>query len=340
MTAKLKTFFYFLLSLLYAYQLASIPSWFLSDRSSYSVWYKYANERLSEKWGSFSFFTMEPLYYLFNKGLFFLDNADLTLQIFAFFISFSFSFFALNYPKKWYVSIFLLLIFVFELKLLSLQLNALRQGIAVGFLFLFFQYKKEITYKSIIIFCAILGLIHFTFILITFLLFIDYWLIKNIKTFTNVKRLLGLIAISVIISVSALSITSLLGAKQAGSIEEGPSEVSGLGFVYWLVVFLYIWFIKPKRYENNKMQIIYSVFLILFIFYLSSYFFMPLFGRLLNTALPFAFLIILHKPKILDYLLALFLLIQAIYLFFNTDRLSTYVFMSTNSFIKHILGFN
>ena len=67
---------------------------------------------------------------------------------------------------------------------------------------------------------------------------------------------------------------------------------------------------------------------------------MPLFGRLLNTALPFAFLIILHKPKILDYLLALFLLIQAIYLFFNTDRLSTYVFMSTNSFIKHILGFN
>src|SRR5699024_3444105 len=107
MTAKLKTFFYFLLSLLYAYQLASISSWFLSDRSSYSVWYKYANERLYEKWGSFSFFTMESLYYLFNKGLFFLDNADLTLQIFAFFISFSFSFFALNYPKKWYVSIFL-----------------------------------------------------------------------------------------------------------------------------------------------------------------------------------------------------------------------------------------
>ena len=339
-TSRLKTVFYALFSMLYAYRLASIPSYYLSDRTNYAIWYEYASDRLETNWGTTQLFFMEPLYYLINKALSFLNDPNLALQIIAFFICFNFCFFALNFMKKWYASILFLLLLFFVHHVFLLQLNALRQGVAVAFLFCFIQFRKEITYKNMVVFCCVLGLFHLTFFLIAGLIAVDWWIMHKPRMFQQLKRISILVGTSVALSIFALSITTYLGAKQSSSIAENEATTSGLGFLFFLAILLYIWFMKPQKYEDSRINAIYIVSLVSLLFYLASYFFLPLLARILSTALPFTFFILLYKPKVLDFLIGFALLFQAIYRFFYTDRISVYFYRPINELFEHVFGLN
>lgn len=335
--SRIKTTFCFLFSLLYAYRLASIPSYVLSDRFNYALRYSMTEERLQALNSIFLFFA-EPLYTLSNKALLFLNDSNLALQIFAFFICFNICFFSLHFVKHWYLSLLFLLLIFFERPTFLLHLNALRQGIGLSLLFLFFQIKRKVNYRSTIIFCCILGLFHLTFFLMAGLLFVDWRVVRKPRKSKNLKRLIVVATVSIFLSVFALGITNYLGAKQARDIANVDATVSGLGFLNVLLVFAYIWFTKPMHYENKKVNIIFSIHFTISIFYMGSYFILPTFARILSLGLPFSYFMLLYRARIMDIIVALLILCKAWYIFFLTDRIGIYVYVPLRAFFNHIFG--
>lgn len=335
--SRFKTIFYTLFSLLIAYRLSSIPSRFLSDRANYTFRYNTTNERI-DAFNSIFVIFLEPLYTLLNKAFLFLNNPNLTLQIFAFFICFSFCFFALKGLKHWYLSLLFFLLLFFERPTFLLFLNALRQGIALALFFLFFIFKKKISYKNTIVFICLLGLFHLTFFILAGLLVLDWWVIKSPRKFKNFKRVALTVLVSVILSSFALIITKYVGAKQAEDIAQVEATVSGLGFINVLLVFLYIWITKPKEYDDTKISVFYSLHFTISLFYLGSYFILPTFARILSLGIPFSYFIILHKAKLMDLIIVALILVKALYIFFFTNKIGIYVYVPLNTFFKHIFG--
>lgn len=331
---------YVVISSLYAYLLASLPYNSFSDRGNYKVYAIYGGEQLRTHFENGTFLFFEPLFLLLNKSLEFLKNPELTVKIFVFYISFSFCFFSLNFIKRKYVSLIFILLLFFHIQTFTLQVNALRQGIGVATLLLFFQFKKKINYRSLIVLNLILGFVHNSFFIVAFFLFWDWWLTRKPRRFPWFKRLGGLTGVSVIISLSVFIILSLISSKQTSQYNQFNFRSSGFGFIYWGVVYIYILIMKPKSYQPSNINYIYSLSLIGLTLYLSSYFLAPFAGRMLNSFLPFVFYVILYKPKGEDIIFSFFMLATALYLFFiNNDDLTRRLNISVSELFEKLIPF-
>jgi len=97
-------------------------------------------------------------------------------------------------------------------------------------------------------------------------------------------RLITMGLLSLFISLSLGLWVQLLGARQAEQYSFDMTEVSGLGFVFWLAV-LALFLSQGKRFLQTRQRAT-SILL----FYLLSYFFIEVTARIFESGLPIVLL--------------------------------------------------
>jgi len=312
---RIKIVFYFFLGLIYAYVLTSIPHIFFKDRDNYLTIYAdwfdmYFNNLVS--WKTFLF--TEPLFFYLNKLLYYFNDPSLTVCVFIFINTFFICSFCFKRSQNFFLGVLLLLLIFFNPQSFALQLVTIRQGLGVVLLLLFYNRFDKRYIDYLVIFIA--SLIHTSFyIILLFVVFYDIMTnLMKIKTF-NIK-ILYILILGVAVNSASLVISNALGTKQEVSSE--ATEVSGLMFLLWGAVFVYLLFFKKYLLEEDSLYKSYYILsLIGLSIYLTGYFLSPIAGRIIGTFIPFIYLSILYKMRKGEILLVLMLLFINIYLFFN-----------------------
>lgn len=270
--ASLSVFGIFLLSLTVSTILASLQVDAFKDRENYLI---YAQDSIVILLRNFSEGLLptifnEPLWLLINValGVFFDPENVVRLLIFA--SSFIvLSKLLLQDKNKFF---FLLLIFFLPIVVKN-HIVHLRQGVAIAiFIFAYFSWSK---YKYF--YLALTPLVHSSFFVILLLMFIRASMTK-IRLAGDLQSILYF-AVGSVLAVLLVQVASILGARQHEQYAtEAMNNVSGLGFVFWFSV-LMIYCAQGKKFlkENS-----FSVGVLAL--YLTTYFTLPVTGRILESA--------------------------------------------------------
>lgn len=304
---------YLIISLIYAFWLAGLPSEFFRDRNNYEVYATDYDILLDLYTSTYTIPFREPIFLFFNKWLSVFDDPIITIQVFVFFTCFSLSFFILKTSRNFLIAVLFFLFMFFNAQAFAIQLVTIRQGIGLGVLLWYLLYTKKYNYLNLVKFTAIIGFIHTSFFIVSFLLFVD-WFVLNKTKYKNFNfRLFFLGLVSIFINLVLVTITKLIGAKQDYSDFEFSS--GGGAFILWFTVFVYILVLKPKTYELAKDKYIYALTITGLVIYLASYFLTPIAGRIIGTYMPFVFYILLYRPKLRDIVFVIMVIIVFIALF-------------------------
>lgn len=263
----------FFIAVAYAYILTIQPVDLFVDRNNYLSYAlnsgEIFNRYLTQGW--LSFFFNEPLWLGVNIFLKSLFSPESTLRIIIFFSSFVTAYLALQHKPRWFFIIFLIL---FLPQVLKNNIIHLRQGLAIAiFLCGWFSTRKNIRYAFFIFAC----LIHASFFIIVFLMLLNHFLIRFRLGFE--LRTAAIFFGGIFVGFLGLWLAGFLGARQANEYVDGAAEVSGLAFIFWTVIAgLYV--LQGKSFlRKNSLQFS------LIIFYLSTYFLLPVTARVFESGL-------------------------------------------------------
>ncbi|MCK0715826.1 hypothetical protein ACFO0U_13390 [Chromohalobacter sarecensis] len=263
--------------------LAGIYAWFLMgldvdgylDRANYLIYAQYSDE-IFVKYAAGSLKTIltnEPVWLLFNIWASKNFSPEDTLRIIIFFSSFLISFLVLrSYPKY----AFFLVLFILMPQVLKNNIIHLRQGVGVTLFFLGWWCR----YLPLrIFFIGLAPLVHASFF------FINALFLLNIafSTFgiSTVWRVVYTLGVGVVLGALGIWLAGTLGARQGGSDEYSAmgSGGSGLAFIFW-VVFSVIFFMEGKSFLRNNF---FAASIL--VFYLSTYFLLPVTARVFESGM-------------------------------------------------------
>lgn len=260
------------ISLIIATTLASFPVEVFKDRENYLV---YAQDslfillrNLSE--GLLSTFFNEPLWLLINIGLGALLEPENVVRLLIFISSFLVIYKLLFQDTN---RIFILLLIFFLPIVVKNHIVHLRQGVAIAiFIFAYFSLSK---YKYF--YLALTPLVHSSFFVILLLMFIRASMTK-IRLAGDVQSILYFVVGSVL-AVLLVQVASMLGARQHEQYATTVmNNVSGLGFLFWFSVFM-VYCVQGKEFLKEH-----SFSVGVLVLYLTTYFTLPVTGRILESA--------------------------------------------------------
>lgn len=269
----LQSTIFFFFSFTYSFVLVSLPIDSFKDRSNYLAYAEKSSLVLIRYFndGVLATLTNEPFWLLINSvlGIFFEPEASVSLIIgfSAFIVAFST---LRSDPRN---ALFILLCLLLP-QVLNNYIVHLRQGLAIS-VFMVGWLSGNRLFKYLCLFLS--PLIHSSFFFILALIFICR-LGQKLKLASDVKSLLFL-SFGLIISFSLALIAENLGTRQAEQYDLSSTNVSGLGFALWSMV-LVLFLAQGNRFvqENN---LSFGVL----IFYLSTYFFVSVSGRILESVI-------------------------------------------------------
>ena len=304
-----KSFFYFLIAVLYGLILASFPNDLFRDRANYIV-YARNFDVIAEQYNAFTFIFNEPLFLFYNKLLSFLFTAELVPNVSVFFISATTAYFILKYARNVLLVLFGFSLLFFVSFTFHLQLVVLRQGVATVLLLwiVHFFWGK----KPFFPLCFLLLFFHISFAIVFFVLFYEHTLSHFIK---NIKLRLVLFSSTLFgLSFFMLAVASSLGVRQVEGSHLASNSNGGGGFVLFafLLFFLYL------RGFNNVYRTAYGrIGLLGVLVYLIFYFTIPISGRLISVFLLFYYIYIVISTNTKDYFSAFIFLIVNIFFWKN-----------------------
>lgn len=328
----LNNIFVIVVAVIYGGFLAKLPSFFFKDRENYINNYILNNDLRLED------ITASPLLFLFNEPFFlyfirlvnFLKDPILIISFVVFVINLLLTFIVFKICKNSVKSIILLILLFFNIQFFALQLVTLRQGLGTMlFLFIIFYVKKE---KLMLVLIALLGLFHNSFYIVVAFLSFYYVLDKRTSLKFNSKILLVFIA-AVFFNLFVLALSNLLGTKQDYS--NIKNVVSGLMFIVWFLLFIYLMYVKNDYTNNKHYQSFYIISLIGLIIYLTSYFISPVGGRLIGTFIPFIYLCLLYKPNLRDIVVSFTFFGLQFYVFLS-GGVETFLWVDFNRILEYI----
>lgn len=272
----------------FAYQvmclvLAGLYAWFLMsldidgyvDRENYLDYARYSDQILVMYAASSlkTILTNEPLWLLFNIWAAEHFTPEDTLRVIIFFSSFIISFLVLrSYPKH----AFFLVLFILMPQVLKNNIIHLRQGMGISLFFLGWWCR----YLPLrIFFIALAPFVHASFF------FINALFILNIafSTFgiSTVWRVVYTLSVGVMLGALGIWLADALGARQGESAQYSTmgSGGSGLAFLFW-AVFTVIFFMEGKTFLKNNF---FSASIL--VFYLTTYFLLPVTARVFESGL-------------------------------------------------------
>jgi len=261
-------------SLTYGFVLQALPmSWFL-DRHNYinyadSSFNVLANFSAS---GLLPMLANEPIWLLINIALaqFFDPEAVVRVVIFV-----STSILTYCIIKKNPKNAIWLLFFLLMPQLLKNHTTHLRQGLAMAVFYAGFFSRSVFGGRLLM---ALSPFIHASFFFILPIVLLPP-LLKKLRYAIDV-RLFVLAGFALVASLFLGFIASFFGARQVNYYDFEMTSVSGLGFVFWAIVFS-LFIMQGKNFWNKYQEAIGVL-----VFYLCSYFLIEVTARILESGLP------------------------------------------------------
>lgn len=275
---KLVTLF---ISLIYAALLASAPMEGVIDRENYLEMGRVSPLILARYVGQGvqSVIANEPVWLVINSALGFLFEDEVVVRIIIFFSAFVVSYLLLiNNPKNFF---WLLLILVFPQVMKNFVIH-LRQGLAIAVFMLGWFSSGN---KKRVFFIGLTPFIHSSFFIIIAIL-LGNWLLKKLRAAPDFKLLMYFTA-SLSLALLVTQVAALIGARQAKTTAVMEGAASGVGFLFWSAI-LVILLLQGRQFIHK-----YSVAIGILIFYLASYFFTPIAGRVFESGVLLVLLAVL-----------------------------------------------
>jgi hypothetical protein len=265
-----------LTAFLYAYLLITlIPIDAIKDRGSYLDYASWPEVLIIKRLegGVLALIFNEPIFLLINFVLSFLFDEENVVRTIIFFGSFTTSYLVLRYNYRYFL---LLLFFLLIPQVLKNYVIHLRQGLAMSFFLIGYLSTSKNKFKNSF-FILLSPLIHSSFFVLVFLIYLNKFLEKfrlDVTLKILVIALFGIISSFIMETVGQLS-----GARQAAQYEFTSADISGLAFLFWVVVFI-IYTLQGKHFlKNNLLSIA------ILIFYLTTYFFIPVTARIFESGI-------------------------------------------------------
>lgn len=263
--------------------LAAIYAWFLMgldidgyvDRENYLEYAMHSDEILLIYAASSleAILTNEPAWLIFNIWASRHFTPEDTLRLIIFISSFLTSFLVLrSYPKQ----AFFLIIFILTPQVLKNNIIHLRQGLGIA-LFLLGWWSRYLPVR--ILFIGLAPLVHASFF------FINALFILNIafSTFgvSTIWRVVYTLGVAVVLGAMGIWLASELGARQGSNAEYSGMGGGGTGLavMFW-VAFAVIFFMEGKDFLKSNF---FSASIL--VFYLSTYFLLPVTARVFESGM-------------------------------------------------------
>lgn len=279
MNKRINTHAYYILilfiSLAYAYSLASIIP--MTDEIKDRL--NYLSYPVNSAVIGFYYFSKGVLSFIFNEPLWLGLNAGLNLFLlpeqvvfgFVFFSSFVTSILILKSDPKYFLFLLFLLIFP---QIIGKYVVHLRQGLAITiFLIGWFSVSKSWRW----FFFVLTPFIHASFFFVIFL-YGFVWVLKKLN-FAIDLRTIAIILLGLMVGFSFGMLAGALGARQGELYGRNSADVSGLGFLFWFGVLVVYWLQGRDFTKENAFA------MAALTFYLATYFFADITGRVFESML-------------------------------------------------------
>ncbi|HTG56254.1 MAG TPA: EpsG family protein [Niabella sp.] len=278
--------FIFLVAVGYAYVLASQPVDGFVDRVNYLV-YAGESSAIFDRYLSQGVTTLifnEPIWLLHNTllSLFLAPEGVVAATIFL--ASYITAYLILKFSPAHFI---LLVLYLLLPQVLKNNIIHLRQGLAIAvFLLGWFSSRPNVRYFCFFLACFI----HSSFIIILFLYALNEFFVRF--RYGSDLRAVIVACIGLLAGVFGIWVAGVLGARQADQYADGAVAVSGLGFVFWVTIAGI--FLRQGKFflRNNSLQ--FSII----VFYLSTYFFLPVAARVFESAI---LLVLLSALQLTSY---------------------------------------
>lgn len=289
-----------LLALVFATLLSSLPVGQFVDRDNYLM---YAGNSiaillLNASQGIGSVLTNEPLWLLINILLSSFLEPEACVRTIIAFSSFCVCYVTFRARTG---SVFILLLFLLLPQILKNYVIHLRQGMAISvFMIGWLSDRKTVRNTTF----ALVPFIHASFFFIIGFIVINK--IFSALRLSATMRLMFFVAIGLFLSFASIWLAAQLGARQGAEYKSSGAETSGLGFIFW-TFFAAIFIFQGAAFLKRH-----AVTLSVLVFYLASYFFLPVSARIFESAL---LIILLASLELTAYRRTLFLFLFSFYFF-------------------------
>lgn len=271
-----------LLALLYGAVLSQIPNENFFDYSNYLIYAETPWEQFQALWNINPLFALanEPVWLLLNAALASVMTPDAVVRTIIFFSASTVAFRVLRSDPKLALLLFMLLFMPMVIKNFLIHL---RQGAAIA-IFLLGWFAKRPRLRLPIMVLA--PFVHTSFVFV-FLMLILAWGVSKLRFGPDLRSLV-FAGVGISVGVGLGWVATLLGARQADEYNFGMADISGLGFLLWTIVFT-LMYLEGRRYLRKY---VFESSLILF--YLGTYFFIEVTGRIFESGAVLVFLAVFN----------------------------------------------
>ena len=288
----------FLVALGYAYVLASQPVDEFVDRVNYLV-YAGESSAIFDRYlnqGVATLIFNEPIWLLHNILLSLFLGPEGVIVATVFLASYITAYIILKFSPAHFI---LLILYLLLPQVLKNNIIHLRQGLAIAvFLLGWFSSRPNVRYFCLFLACFI----HSSFLVILFLCVLNEFFARF--RYGSDLRAVIVACIGLLIGVFGIWVAGVLGARQADQYVDEVVSVSGLGFIFWATVVGIFVFQGKVFLHKNSLQ------LSLIIFYLSTYFFLPVAARIFESGL---LLVLLSALQLTSYRKYTFIVVFLLY---------------------------
>lgn len=269
------------MALFYGLGLSSLPVDAFVDRDNYLT-YASASVQIFSRFLDYGYWAVlfnEPVWLAINVFLGFLFSPENVLRVIILFAGSVTAYFVLRHEAKYFIFLMLIL---FLPQILKNNIIHLRQGLAIAvFLCGWFSARPNVRYAFFTLAC----LIHSSFFIIIFLMIMNHFFI--LYRLGVELRSIVIFLCGVFVGFLGLWLAGILGARQANEYVGGAAEVSGLAFVFWIVI-AGLFVLQGRTFlRNNSVQFSFIVF------YLSTYFLLPVAARVFESGIILVFISLL-----------------------------------------------
>lgn len=271
--SRLYLFAIFALSLAYGWVLAGLPLEVFKDRANYLIYADQSSLIFLHYWSHsiLTGLTNEPIWLLLNAGLALVFEPETTLRIVVGVPASIVAYLVLRAEPRCFIW---LLFFLFLPQVLKNHIVHLRQGVAVSF-FLIGWFANWRAMRWFFFLCT--PFIHASFFFILTLLLLTNFF-RKLRLSAGLQNIL-FIFVGLTLSIFLAVVAKFLGARQAAEYDFVVADVSGLGFVFWLMV-LFVMISQGRTFMRQHAFAMGALF-----FYLSTYFFIEVSARIFESAL-------------------------------------------------------
>lgn len=297
---NLNTLLSTIISIVYAFCLVYfIPmSDEIKDRANYLIYAEDSNLFILKyvAGGLVSAFFNEPGWLGINMFLKSFLEAELVVSVIIFFSAFLSAFLVLKVNPKYFLFLVLVL---FLPQVIVKYVVHLRQGLAIS-IFLLGWFCISTKWRCFWFISACL--IHASFFFVI-ALYIMSMMMRRWNFSIDLRTAVAVIS-GFSVSFGLGLVASFLGARQAEQYSFSAAETSGMGFVFWFGIFLLYW-VQGRRFTKQH-----AFSMTVIVFYLTTYFFIEVTGRIFESAL---IIVLLSSIDLTSWRKILFLFVLPLY---------------------------